>query len=629
MRTIFIITLVLLGRITYAQYSEGGIPLLDYTLKNNKQILPKVYGIKSYKNDSLEAESIKQYSDCNSCKKNFYGIEELRYLDIKKSGQYINIGDTTDVWVLTIKSTNALAIQVIFKNFIVPLKAKMYIYSENREMILGAITNNQSILNPHFTTQPIIGNSIIIEYSEPKRTNLKGQIEIDGFVYSFKNILKTGPYGVSGSCHNNVICEPHMWKWRREINSVGLILYKSNNNLYAHCSGSLINNTANNGIPYFLTANHCINSTNAIANNPQNWVVLFHHQAQSCSGNGSDAPTIYSISGGQKLTNNSNSDFTLINLSTTSEILKNYKVCLAGWNNTETITSESGSIHHPAGDAKKISLSNTLPTSSGWYTNGTSHWKVYWSSGVTEGGSSGSPLFDNNKRIIGQLHGGPSSCSASASDKYDYYGKFSVSYADGNLSQFLDPTNSGVNSVDTYCYENCETDNLMVSNSQLNGSVNKIGGLTVEASNTAVNSGAYVNFVAKNQIRLKPGFRANNGSYFRAKNYSFECSMSIITGLRVASQIANLEQPSLNSETSVRLYPNPNNGSFTLSIKSLSKLKSVEIINMLGNIIFTESVISEQTIDKIYSLSNIKEGYYILKVEFEDVIKTIKFELIK
>lgn len=119
------------------------------------------------------------------------------------------------------------------------------------------------------------------------------------------------------------------------------------------------------------------------------------------------------------------------------------------------------SIHHPAGDIKKISTYTSNLVTSGWNSNGlSSHWRVQWSAtanghGVTEGGSSGSPIFNynnGNSRIIGTLTGGSSYCNATSSP--DYYGKMSYHWdqnsASGNikLKTFLDAGNSGIKVLD-------------------------------------------------------------------------------------------------------------------------------------------------------------------------------------
>ena len=60
-------------------------------------------------------------------------------------------------------------------------------------------------------------------------------------------------------------------------------------------------------------------------------------------------------------------------------------------------------------------------------------------------GSSGAPLFDKNRRVIGQLNGGSAACG---NNLPDWFGRFSKSWELG-LSTFLDPDNTGVITTDT------------------------------------------------------------------------------------------------------------------------------------------------------------------------------------
>ena len=85
------------------------------------------------------------------------------------------------------------------------------------------------------------------------------------------------------------------------------------------------------------------------------------------------------------------------------------------------------------GDVKKISVDLDSPQSDTYvdYVTG-GFWKiVQWDRGVTEGGSSGSPLFNASKRVVGILTGGESVCGLPYND---YFAKLSVSY---NLSPYL------------------------------------------------------------------------------------------------------------------------------------------------------------------------------------------------
>ena len=122
-----------------------------------------------------------------------------------------------------------------------------------------------------------------------------------------------------------------------------------------------------------------------------------------------------------------------------------------------TAPTSAVGIHHPSGDIKKWSYDGDASVSSewgGWGSSGTNtHWEVLdWDIGTTEGGSSGSPLFDQNKRIVGQLHGGAALCG---NDFSDLYGKVAYSWDcqsqnSGRLDIYLDPNNSGLTLLDGF-----------------------------------------------------------------------------------------------------------------------------------------------------------------------------------
>ena len=109
-------------------------------------------------------------------------------------------------------------------------------------------------------------------------------------------------------------------------------------------------------------------------------------------------------------------------------------------------------IHHPEGLTKKLAIDNdTITTNTAiiqWQGSVASpvatHWQVKFDVGKTAGGSSGSPLFNKKKQIIGQLHGGD--------NIYDLYGKFSYSWLHPaskykRLRVYLDPDSTGITSL--------------------------------------------------------------------------------------------------------------------------------------------------------------------------------------
>jgi hypothetical protein len=270
----------------------------------------------------------------------------------------------------------------------------------------------------------------------------------------------------SDACEVNVNCTPVGDAWQDEKRGVARI-YVVEGAGAGWCSGTLINNTAADCKPYFLTALHC--GVNATTANMNQWKFYFKYEAPTCTNpttGGSLASNF--ITGCQRIADsgdgggNSGSDFLLVKLGTANNEasiitqLKStaFNAYWNGWNANTAATTGGASIHHPAGDIKKISTFTGNTVSTQWGSASGSHWRVTWSSnanghGVTEGGSSGSPLFNGSQGyVIGTLTGGGSYCTAQTAP--DQYGKMSFHWTNNGtatnrqLKPWLDPTNSGL-----------------------------------------------------------------------------------------------------------------------------------------------------------------------------------------
>jgi hypothetical protein len=191
------------------------------------------------------------------------------------------------------------------------------------------------------------------------------------------------------------------------------------------------------------------------------WLFYFKYESQGCEDPWSE-PTLKSMVGATKVAQGGNrgstgSDFYLILLN--QNIPNNYQPYFMGWSADDEVSPSGVTIHHPEGDIKKISTYTVPVVTVSWLGSGLpSHWKVFWTEtangwGVTEGGSSGSPLFNEQGKIIGTLTGGYAACEASGSigpDAPDFYGKFSYHWIlNGNsdtarLKPWLDPDNTGI-----------------------------------------------------------------------------------------------------------------------------------------------------------------------------------------
>lgn len=349
------------------------------------------------------------------------------------------------VWRMKFETNDALGLSFFFDEYRLPKGGELYIWNSDRSDFIGSFDHRNNKDWGSLAVGQTTGSTVIVEYREPLDVEFKAELHLSTVIHSYRSIQRyasslqnRGPYGNSGNCNINVNC-PEGAPWSVESKSVALIVQGN----FAVCTGALVNNTSQDGTPYFLTANHCLG-------NPNNWTYIFNHEIEGCTGGTNNAPTSDVISGGTLKASNGGSDFALVELSETPPA--SYDVQYSGWDATGEVPVNLTGIHHPSGDVKKICFDEDAPTSQN--TGGAAVWYISeWEDGVTEPGSSGSPVYDQNHRIVGQLYGGTAACSGSVNNgEPDWYGKFDVSW-DGSssstrLRDWLDPTNSGSLIVD-------------------------------------------------------------------------------------------------------------------------------------------------------------------------------------
>lgn len=381
-------------------------------------------------------------------------------MNTDNSGTWTDIGRGEKIWTLKIHIKGAKGLGVYYDQFHLPEGAKLFLYNEDQSKVIGAFTSaNNPIDIPNFATEMIEGESVTLEYFQPAFVKEKPIIQIGEIAYAYRGLkeLSVEKVNESDACQVNVNCSEGA-AWQNHKRSVAKIVLKQGASYYL-CTGSVLNNASQDGKPYFLTAEHCgVSSTAADFNQ---WVFYFNYEASGCT-NPTSAPASQTITGCVKRASagdgggNTGSDFKLLEFN--SAIPSTYNVYYAGWNRADIGAASGVSIHHPSGDIKKISTYTSALTSTSWGGSvANTHWRVVWSAtanghGVTEGGSSGSPIFDNNGRIVGDLTGGGSYCTATSSP--DSYGKLAYSWAsngttsDKQLKPWLDPANTGITTLD-------------------------------------------------------------------------------------------------------------------------------------------------------------------------------------
>lgn len=419
------------------QTSIGGYPPTYFA----KQL--KSYAVLPHFNlDTLNTEKLK-LEDKNSPEPLRYSVVQEVDINIKDVGLKTAYHATDTIWRYKIQSDGAKSIQVIFKKYAIPSGAKLFLYNEDYSRIYGAFTNKNMETDSTFIIADFQGDVLILEYVEPIQCEFKGQLIIGAIGQAYREIFQTSS-SIDADGYIGINC-PEGKDWQNQKHSVCRITFREGNSSYL-CSGSLINNVNKDGTPYFLTACHCI-SDSSVA---ETMVAYFNYEKIGCVGS---TTSYQSISGSSLLTTSSASDYTLLKLSSTPS--STYKPFYAGWDASGNSDNSSVGIHHPQGLTKKMSLDYSPAVSYAfritWDNNVispvNSHWEVAFDAGLTAGGSSGSPLFSDGKRIIGQLHGGD--------ETHNYYGKLSYSWTSPSsgyktLKSYLDPSNTGTLILDGY-----------------------------------------------------------------------------------------------------------------------------------------------------------------------------------
>ena len=374
-----------------------------------------------------------------------FAIPEAAWVTPEAHGSWENLNDRFVMWRTRISSPGAMSLNLGFTAYELPKGSRLSIYPADvngPDDLRGVVTFTERDNEDHgeLWTPVILADDIVVELVLPVSERHNYRLELTsinkGYRYFGENFAELAAEK-SGSCNVDVVC-PEGDGWRAEINSVAVISTGGS----TFCTGSMLNNTAEDETPYFLTAYHCgITSGNAAS-----LVVYWNFQSPTCGAQSGGLLNQFQT-GSTFLAGASTSDFTLVRMD--DPVDPAHEVSFAGWDNRPVDPTSAVAIHHPNTDEKSISFEFD-PTSTTSYLQNTvpgdgTHIRITdWDVGTTEPGSSGSPLFDQNHRVVGQLHGGYASCTSQTSD---WYGRLSRSWA--SISQYLDPLGTGQENLDT------------------------------------------------------------------------------------------------------------------------------------------------------------------------------------
>jgi lysyl endopeptidase len=431
-----------------AQIPHGGQPYFPGTRKSLPEpvMLPRL-ALKQAINESLSEEAV------NGKKPFSFAWNYDVSFNPENSGVWDEMPDGTRVWRIYLKSEGAYGINLIFSKFHLNSGSVLFLYPADYSFFRGGFNDLNNQDSGILPTDFIPGEGVIAELQTPQGSDSYGSLEIGNVGHAYINLFdKEGIPGSSGSCNVDINCAEGE-NWQIVKRAVCRITIKTGSSSM-FCTGTLVNNTKQDTVPYLLTANHCVHTETQAATA----VFLFGYEADTCSKK--TVSTTYSLAGSKLLATSDSIDFTLLKLNEIPPEI--YKPYFAGWTISSVPAQNAVCIHHPQGDIKKISVEqqtltgvyqSPIPSSLSWLINESlpeAFWRVVnWETGTTEGGSSGSPLFNQDHLIVGNLTGGQADCSNSVND---YFSKFHVgwnhySLTSKQLKYWLDPLNTGVTAL--------------------------------------------------------------------------------------------------------------------------------------------------------------------------------------
>lgn len=350
-------------------------------------------------------------------------------------------------WRLRARSDAATSVSFRLERLRMPEGAQLWLYGSDGRDVQGPYT---AAIGGTLWTPLVRSAEAVLEARMPAAQQGSFAVDVAEAFHGFRDPAAAARYksfpdsnGASGSCNIDVACAAAD-NWRDEVRSVTLLTVGNS----IACTGTLVNNTAQNDRPLILTANHCEISTANV-----NSAIAYFNVERSACGSGSFGSVAQNIRGKTLLAWNKSADYAIFELQSTPPA--SYDVHYAGWDIGTTPPTSGASIHHPSADDKKISLFTQPATTANNVNFGTftaaKTWAVIWSLGTTEPGSSGGGLWNQNHRLVGTLSGGGSSCSSTGDE--DFYARLdyawtATSTTGQTLKAVLDPGNTGSQTLD-------------------------------------------------------------------------------------------------------------------------------------------------------------------------------------
>ncbi|MDX9751924.1 MAG: hypothetical protein RBT71_12650, partial [Flavobacteriales bacterium] len=324
-----------------------------------------------------------------------YGEPRYLDLDFMTTASWVVDVDGLATASLRIKSAGARTLSVFFSSLHLLGDVKLLVCDRNGQQQAVYTASTQFKAKEELLTQVVAGDELVIKCQGNLTEVENSIIHISHLVHGTFDLFG-GEKGLrDDDCLVDVACSTGDG-WRDQIRSVVMFLREDGNG----CTGVLMNNCSNDYTPYVHIANHCFAGP---PSDPDNWVFYFNYEKPGC-GTGI-APLSQSITGAESIASDYSGDFRLLLLNQSPPA--SYHPYYVGWDNSGDVPMSGAFIGHPLTLEKKIGLFSSV-TSASYPQPGFN--KPVWYADIDEGGiewgSSGSPMLDQNKRMIGHVMDG-------------------------------------------------------------------------------------------------------------------------------------------------------------------------------------------------------------------------------
>ena len=377
-----------------------------------------------------------------------FAIPQPLTASVAAAGTWDTLDAAWSLWRLRVRSPDASHLNLGLTACQLPPSARLIVYAGDYSHIHRPFTQADLLPDGSLWLPIVRGPELVLEIyvQTAQRSLLQARLSQAASGYRF---FGAGPTAVAtaglpeGGCNFDVAC-PQAAPWTDQIPGIGAISIAGT----FLCSGALLNNTAQDGRAYFLTAHHC----QITAATAPTILVYWNYEHFSCGGAASSLSDF--TAGASVRASWAVTDFTLLELNSVPN--RAFGVAWLGWERVCDRAVNAAAIHHGAGLAKEMAVSTTptVITAQGSNSSSTTtrdYLMVSYTLGGTAAGASGCPLLDDNRRVIGQLWGGNSTCTSGT----DWFGRLSRSWNGGGtpgtrLSDWLDPIGSMSPAIDTW-----------------------------------------------------------------------------------------------------------------------------------------------------------------------------------